>query len=246
MSQAAEIFEAAGWVAWPLLVLSIVTVGLCLERAVYFAVIGREFSADRLAGLVAGLRLGASQRSRLRVGTGIVGRFVDRLDSAAGPSPVGESSVLAATEACRPRLERHLSLLSSAITAAPMLGILGTVTGIIESFGLLGNAETVRDTTAMAAGISEALYTTAFGLALALVLLLPYNAFRARSNRYLSALDTLGVAAMEGGEADARSAMPRDAAPGGAAGGARFGTTADQPASASRSSAKISSGVDAP
>ncbi|MGP1272119.1 MAG: MotA/TolQ/ExbB proton channel family protein [Phycisphaerales bacterium] len=223
MTQAIEIFRAAGWVAWPLLALSVLSVAVCLERAVYFAMVRREFAGDRIAALAAGLRRGAAHRSRVRIGSGIVGVFIDRMDTAAGGEPVTESAVLAAAEACRPRLERFLSLLSTAITAAPMLGILGTVTGIIQSFGLLGDAETVRDTTAMAAGISEALYTTAFGLTIALVLLLPYNAFRAAAGRCLNALETLGVAAIEGGERDASA----------------------QPSSASLSSAKMSSGVEA-
>ena len=231
MRQAIEIFEAAGWVAWPLLALSVLCVAICLERWVFFLVTRREFSADRVLPLVAGLRRGAEHRARLRTGSGIVGLFVDRMDTAAGSDPVTESAVLAAAEACRPKLERYLSLVSTAITAAPMLGILGTVTGIIQSFGILGDAQTVRDTTAMAAGISEALYTTAFGLALALVLLLPYNAFRASANRFMGALETLGVAAIEGGERDAvAQAEP---------------VQRRQPASAADRSSKISSGVEA-
>ncbi|MEO0630857.1 MAG: MotA/TolQ/ExbB proton channel family protein, partial [Planctomycetota bacterium] len=70
---------------------------------------------------------------------------------------------------------------------------------IIQSFGLLGSAEVARDTTAMAAGISEALYTTAFGLVIALVVLFPYNAFRGAADGALATLETLGAAAIEGG-----------------------------------------------
>ena len=79
-----------------------------------------------------------------------------------------------------------------------MLGILGTVTGIIKSFGLLGSAERVTDTAAMAVGISEALYTTAFGLVIALVVLFPYNHFRKATDRALGVLETVGAAAVEG------------------------------------------------
>ena len=78
-----------------------------------------------------------------------------------------------------------------------MLGILGTVTGIIKSFGLLGNAEQVTDPAAMAVGISEALYTTAFGLIIALVVLFPYNHFRRSADRAMGVFETIGAAALE-------------------------------------------------
>ncbi|MEM8757629.1 MAG: MotA/TolQ/ExbB proton channel family protein [Planctomycetota bacterium] len=189
MTRAFEIFAAAGWVAWPLLALSVVSVAVCLERAVAFWWVRRRLDGPAaVAGVLSG-----------RGVEGLAGRFLAEVRSSAGDGPVGEAAVLAALESSRARLERYLPLLSTAITAAPMLGILGTVTGIIQSFGLLGEAETVRDTTAMAAGISEALYTTAFGLGLALVLVLPYNLFRGWASRSLSELETVGVAAMEAG-----------------------------------------------
>ncbi|MCR5415042.1 MAG: MotA/TolQ/ExbB proton channel family protein [Kiritimatiellae bacterium] len=65
-----------------------------------------------------------------------------------------------------------LAVVSSIITAEPMLGILGTVTGIIKTFGALeGDARPI----AAAAGIGEALITTAAGLVAAILLLFPYN-----------------------------------------------------------------------
>ncbi len=73
------------------------------------------------------------------------------------------------------RLQRGFGLLSTIITAEPMLGILGTVTGIIKTFGafkLAGNASPLAAT----AGIGEALITTAAGIVAALALLFPYNA----------------------------------------------------------------------
>ncbi len=205
MSQAREIFASAGWVGWPLLLMSVVAVTLCLERAVYFALLRRQLSPGRVAAVVRGLSAGGDASMRVRA-EGLLGEFVSSMDAAAGRSPVGDAAVLAAGTVARGRLERFLPTLSTIITAAPMLGILGTVTGIIQSFGLLGSAEVVRDTTAMAAGISEALYTTAFGLVIALVVLFPYNAFRGAADRALATLETLGAAAIEGG----RRSVPDD------------------------------------
>ncbi|MGN0846058.1 MAG: MotA/TolQ/ExbB proton channel family protein [Kiritimatiellia bacterium] len=71
-------------------------------------------------------------------------------------------------------LQRGFGLLSTIITAEPMLGILGTVTGIIKTFGAFRLAENASPLAATA-GIGEALITTAAGIVAALILLFPYN-----------------------------------------------------------------------
>ena len=70
---------------------------------------------------------------------------------------------------------RGLGIVSTIITAEPMLGILGTVTGIIQTFNQLNGVDGVANPMAATAGIGEALITTAGGLIAALILLFPYN-----------------------------------------------------------------------
>jgi len=70
---------------------------------------------------------------------------------------------------------RGLTVVSTIITAEPMLGILGTVTGIIQTFSQLNGANGVANPMAATAGIGEALITTAGGLIASLILLFPYN-----------------------------------------------------------------------
>lgn len=72
------------------------------------------------------------------------------------------------------RLQRGFGFVSTVITAEPMLGILGTVTGIIKTFGALKVAAS-ESPLAATAGIGEALITTAAGIVAALILLFPYN-----------------------------------------------------------------------
>ena len=72
------------------------------------------------------------------------------------------------------RLQRGFGLLSTIITAEPMLGILGTVTGIIQTFGALKVSDAASPLAATA-GIGEALITTAAGLIVTLILVFPYN-----------------------------------------------------------------------
>ena len=75
-----------------------------------------------------------------------------------------------------PKTARGLVVVSTIITAEPMLGILGTVTGIIKTFGALNASAGAADPLAATAGIGEALITTAAGLIASLILLFPYNA----------------------------------------------------------------------
>ena len=70
---------------------------------------------------------------------------------------------------------KGLVLVSTIITAEPMLGILGTVTGIMQTFGALNGADGAANPLAATGGIGEALITTAAGLIASLVLLFPYN-----------------------------------------------------------------------
>ena len=75
-----------------------------------------------------------------------------------------------------------------------MLGILGTVFGIISSFRVLSDSAAVTDPRAVSQGIAEALLSTAAGLLVAIVVLFPYNSFRAQVDRTLSRIEVLAAA----------------------------------------------------
>lgn len=111
-------------------------------------------------------------------------------------TPLGQAPIVAdVVEQARHECERFGTSQSTIITAAPLLGILGTVLGIIESFDLLGAGGEVTDISAVAGGIAEALITTAFGLIVALITLFPYMAFRAHAGRCVSTLEALAATA---------------------------------------------------
>jgi biopolymer transport protein ExbB len=138
----------------------------------------------------------ARAAERARKDRTALGALVRQL--AAGGGTVTEGAALAAVEGLRPPIERSASALGVIIAAAPLLGILGTVTGIIQSFDLLGDARAVADPVGVAGGIAEALYTTAFGLTIALIAVFPHAFFRARSERMLARLEALGGAVVDG------------------------------------------------
>jgi biopolymer transport protein ExbB len=79
-----------------------------------------------------------------------------------------------------------------------MLGILGTVTGIIQSFELLGGKQSIIDPNDVSGGIAEALITTAGGLIIALAALFPYMMFRVQSDRALGRFEAIVTAAKQG------------------------------------------------
>ena len=83
------------------------------------------------------------------------------------------------------------ALLDTIITLAPMLGILGTVLGIIDSFEVLSQAG-IENPTAVVGGIAEALTTTAAGLCVAVVALLPFNLFRRLQHKEALRLEVIG------------------------------------------------------
>lgn len=184
---------------YPLAAISVLSVTLCLERAVFW-LRHREGGTLRLIDRVVRLaRAGdwSGAATRAEADRTVLGRFaheVIRADErgwAARPR-ISEADVSQAIESVRSATERFSATLSAIITAAPMLGILGTVTGIIRSFRLLGSEGPVSDPVSVAGGIAEALITTAFGLIIALVTLFPYTVFRARADRCLARLEAFG------------------------------------------------------
>jgi biopolymer transport protein ExbB len=85
-------------------------------------------------------------------------------------------------------MRRSLRVLDTIVTLAPLLGILGTVLGIIGAFDVLGGS-LVDNPVAVTGGIAEALITTAVGLVVAMVALVPFNYFSARMDDAVSQME---------------------------------------------------------
>jgi biopolymer transport protein ExbB len=187
-----QFFEAGGWVMYPLLLMSVLGFGIVIERTLFWVrnSTRRELSQFRkYADLVE-----SGERETLAAVSSNDQTSVGKLAYwASSRKRVSEDAVLATIEMIRPGLEARNWILNVIVGAAPLLGILGTVVGIIESFDLLGQASEVSDPTIVAGGIAEALYTTASGLTIALLALFPAAYFKARANASLSRLETLGA-----------------------------------------------------
>jgi biopolymer transport protein ExbB len=201
----ALLIERGGWVMLPLLFLSIVSLTLVVERIWFWSALHRPSRIRWLQRLGHALRSGDRSTAK---------RLVDRDRSPY--SDVGRSLIeygasdavaVEAVEVQRPKFDRFMVSLSTIITAAPLIGILGTVIGIIRSFRLLGEPTEggLTDPSAVSHGIAEALLTTAMGLIVALVTLFPYMIFRAQSERAIGRVESIIAAAQQGASSAAEN-----------------------------------------
>ena len=172
-------FLDGGPIMWPLLICSIITAATVLERLIFIL---RE-RMRREPVVVEGLL--HQVESRDPDGAIKIGRdsedFVARVLVSALRHR-GESFANAALKAANQELQRFnrgLAILDTVITLAPLLGLLGTITGMIHAFGLLGDQE-LAGPQAITGGIAEALIATAFGLSIAITALIPFNYLNAR------------------------------------------------------------------
>ncbi len=191
-----DVMVRGGYVMIPLVVLSFVSVTLVIERTVFWMSVHGRDRQRGIAALNRALRTGdrgavQSLTSKSRSPYACLARRM--LEQGASDAVAVE-----AIEDERRRLGRFMVTLSTIITAAPLLGILGTVLGIIQSFELLGGTSTLTDPTAVAGGIAAALLTTAFGLMIALVTLFPYMAFRGQVGQALGRIESIVAAAQQG------------------------------------------------
>ena len=181
---------------YPLAALSIVGLTLVFERCWFWLGTNSPGKAAKLEETARNLRAGRLDETKQLI-TGDRSVYA-KMTSAVLEEPGVEEAASAAAQSQLPRMERFMPTLGTIITAAPMLGILGTVTGIIRVANVFTENSTVTDPAAVLPGIGEALLTTVAGLIIALVVLLPFNAFRAQIDRSLGRMEMLGAAARAG------------------------------------------------
>ena len=164
---------------WPLLLTSLITLAVVIERILFMIRENRrrddEAIRQTLERVERGDIEGATRTSESTQD------FVCRV-MAYGLEHRGQSLASAIFRAANRELKRFsrgLSVLDTAITLAPLLGLLGTVTGLIRSFRFLGTQE-LTTPTAITGGIAEALIATACGLGIAIMALIPFNYLNAR------------------------------------------------------------------
>jgi biopolymer transport protein ExbB len=175
-------FHSGGPVMYPLLACSFIVMTVIVERSVFWIKTGLQRNRPLVNTVLELCRDGDWEAVRLR--TAGCRDFVVRI--LVSGILHREFSMLKAMEAAAAdeaqRMRRYMGILDTMITVAPLLGIFGTVTGIITSFEMLGSAGIAHPET-VTAGVAEALITTASGLAIAIFSVFPYNFFNAKVER---------------------------------------------------------------
>lgn len=174
-----DLFQKGGVVMYPLLACSLVSLTLILERGLFWIRETRRADNALIDEVLELARLREYQKIKAEV-EGAVDYVIRVLVCGLihREYSLSKAMEMAAMEEIK-RMKRHLPVLDTMITAAPLLGILGTVIGIIHSFDMLGQAG-IQDPQAVTSGIAQALITTAAGLLIAIFTLFPYNYFMSK------------------------------------------------------------------
>ena len=174
------IVGAAGWPIWFLILASIVAVGLIVERSIFLrasrvsprSLLDEVIKEMKQRGVSDGMLIRLAESSPL----GCI--FAAGLKNIKSPPEVMKESIEEAGRKVAHDLERFLTTLGTIASISPLLGLFGTVVGMIEIFGsqtAMGN-----NPATLAHGISVALYNTAFGLIVAIPSMIFYRHFRAQ------------------------------------------------------------------
>jgi biopolymer transport protein ExbB len=191
------LIEAAGWPIWPLIIASILALAIIFERlytlrrtqVIPEGLLEQALNNLRQHGpnpdLVRGLAEGSPLGRILAVG----------IRNLHNSREVMKESLEETGRAVAHDLERFLLSLGTIATVAPLLGLLGTVVGMIEIFG--AQSPTGGNPAALAHGISVALYNTAFGIIVAIPSMIFYRFFRGRVDAYLVEMEQNAVRLVE-------------------------------------------------
>ena len=188
-----SIIQAAGWPIWPLILCSIVALALIIERLLSLR--SQRVAPPRLLDEVISVTRSSLPNADVvnkLAENSVLGRvFAAGLRAVIADPRLNEEGLRMAFEsagrAAVHRLERSLNALGTIASAAPLLGLFGTVVGMIEIFG--SQAPSGSNPVLLAHGISVALYNTAFGLVIAVPSLMFYRYFRGRVDDYLHTLE---------------------------------------------------------
>ncbi|MBU3560630.1 MotA/TolQ/ExbB proton channel family protein [Polynucleobacter hallstattensis] len=182
-----SILLSAGWPIWPLLIISIIGLAIVIERAWYLRQV-HIFPKDSLE-TVFGLANTISQQKTVSepeisaIGqlspVGSLFACILREKASGNTADSALEELQASAQSTWLKLERYLGILATIATVAPLLGLFGTVVGMIEIFGSQG----VGNPQQLAHGISIALYNTAFGLLIAIPALAAWRGLRAMASQ---------------------------------------------------------------
>jgi biopolymer transport protein ExbB len=179
------IIQAAGWPIWFLLFASVIAVALIIERSISLRAkkIIPPTLLDQVVGVYRRQGLSPEVIERLSRDSPLGAVLAAGLRNLKSSRYVMKEAIEEAGRAVAHELERFLTTLGTIATAAPLLGLFGTVIGMIEIFG--SQSPTGTNPQQLAHGISIALYNTAFGIAIAIPALIFYRHFKNKVDTFV-------------------------------------------------------------
>lgn len=193
-----DIIQAAGWPIWPIILCSVIAIAIIGER---FYSLRQDMVAPRdlLPRIVQEYRKTGVTADMLSsvAGGSLLGRILAAgLRNIDSTREIMKESVEEAGRAASHELDRFLTTLGTIATMSPLLGLLGTIIGMIEIFGA-STPTGITDPARLAHGISIALYNAAFGIIVAVPSLVFYRHFRARADSLIVEMELQAVKLVE-------------------------------------------------
>lgn len=187
------IIQAAGWPIYLLLIASFVAMVLIVERLLYLrrSRILPSTLLDEVVRVYYNGKINPDIISRLEQNSPLGRVLAAGLRNVNAPREVMKESIEEAGRGTAHELERFLTTLGTIATLAPLMGLFGTVVGMIEIFG--AQNATGTNPAQLAHGISVALYNTGFGLAIAMPALVFYRHFRALVDSFIVDMEQQAV-----------------------------------------------------
>jgi biopolymer transport protein ExbB len=175
-----ELFVHGGWIMWPILLVSFVAVTAVTERTIFLLTENSRRQPERVEQMLDKVdkgdydaALGIGESSTDYVAKVLVSALTHREHS------LTNAFTRAANHELN-RYQRGIAVLDTCITISPLLGLLGTVLGMMNTFGALGDGDIAANAGKITGGVGEALIATAAGLLIAIIGLLPYNILNSR------------------------------------------------------------------
>jgi len=187
------IIQAAGWPIWLLLTSSVIALALIIERLIYLRrgrILPRQL-LDEVIRVYHNGKINNEVIDNLQKNSPLGQVLAAGLRNVDAPRDVMKESIEEAGQGTAHELERFLTTLGTIATLAPLMGLFGTVVGMIEIFGAQNSSGT--NPAQLAHGISVALYNTGFGLAIAMPTLVFYRHFRALVDSFIIDMEQQAV-----------------------------------------------------
>jgi biopolymer transport protein ExbB len=187
------IFHKGGWVMYPMFLLATVSLAIIIERSISISKAATD-TESLIVKLKSLLHSGQTDEA-LQLCENTPGPVAALLANGLRNRHLDNASIERSMEelALRetPELHKRLSILDTIITMAPLMGLLGTITGMIAAFGVVGaNSDASAATRAITGGVAEALIATATGLVIAIVTLPFYNYLSERVKEIIADMET--------------------------------------------------------